>query len=286
MWRNNIRPGDIVMFNLPENNSTLFGKLVLRFQQVVKINNRKTHVAMVVDAGDSQPKTGEMALKVVDIEFGRKGSTYFIPRQYGDIDIYRPFTRELSCSFPDGTAKTASSEMIARRAAEIALSYQGASYSVHECFAALEVHHKSAEHLITDDYLIWVKGRTKDSPFMCVSFVLTCFQQACLELLGGLPPAFRINAHSTPRYFANHIETSGHFTKLPESLIREIRDSGAPVYRSTHTKSRFSWFRRHDGRGAYEPLIAGPSSDDFSDQASDTDKDNEVTDNGAGIGLL
>jgi hypothetical protein len=278
MWENEIRPGDIVMFNLPEKNPTVFGKLVLRFQQVVHVNNRKTHAAMVVEAGDSFPNMGEMALKVVDIEFGRKSSTYFIPHQYGDIDIYRLFNSELSCTFPDGMAKTTSSEQISRRAAEIALSYQGASYSLQECISALSVHKKHEEHLITEDYLTWVKGMNKDSPFMCVSFVLTCYQQACLELLEGLPPAFRINAHSTPRYFANHIETSGHFTKLPQSLISEIQSTGAPVYRSTSKKRRLSWLWSSPARAGYAPLIRS-STHDLDDE--------EITqDNGEGMSLF
>lgn len=274
-WQDEIRPGDIVLFNLPEQNPTTFGKLVLYFQNIVKANNRKTHAAMVVDAGEEKPKLGDMALKVIDIEFGRKASTYFIPRKYGDIDIYRLFNSQQSYTSPDGDATIAQSEDISRKAAEIALSYTGARYSVKECLAALDIHKTSQEHIITEGYISQLRSMNKDSPFMCVSFVLTCYQQACLDILGGLPPPFLINAHTSPRYFAHHIETSGHFKTLPRAIIREILATGDPVYRTTSSRSRFSWF--HRGQESYQPLLAGGQYEDSIEDESEN--------NAAGVGV-
>lgn len=276
-WQDEIHPGDIVLFNLPEKNPTRFGRLVLYCQKIVKANNRKTHAAMVVDAKDTQPKMGEMALKVIDIEFGRKASTYFIPRKYGDIDIYRLFNSEQSYTSPDGDGTTAPSEDISKKAAEIALSYTGARYSVKECLNALTIHKTSQEHLITDAYMSWLQTVDKNSPFMCVSFVLTCYQQACVELLGGLPEAFKINAHSSPRYFAHHIENSSHFTAHPRTIIREILATGDPVYRSTRKHSRFSWFTRQRSQDDYERLLPG--------MQDDASIEEEIEEDAAGVGL-
>lgn len=271
-WQDEVRPGDIVLFSLPEKNPTRFGQLVLYFQNIVKAPNRKTHASMVVDAGDTKPKIGEMSLKLIDIEFGRKASTYFIPRQYGDIDIYRLFNSQQSYTSPDGDARTASSADISAKAAQIAMEYIGASYSIRECLSALSIHKTSQEHLINDQYLAWLQAVDKNSPFMCVSFVLSCYQKACMEILGGLPPAFHLNAHSTPRYFAHYIETSGHFTALPRATVREILATGAPVYRAA-APSRFSWLRRRKAQGGdYDPLL-------------EDSEDNEPQDNGAGLGF-
>lgn len=276
-WEQQVRPGDIVMFNLPKENATFFSKLVHLIQDFVNPrSNSKTHAAMVIETGDINFKSGETQLKVIDIEFGRKVSTYFIPLKYGDFDIYQPFNSELSCTFPDGTATTASSKAISARAAEIANDLKGASYSLGKCHEALTTHKNNQEHMITDEYLNWLRQLNNTSYFMCVSFVLTCYQRACLDLLGGLPPAFSINAHTTPRYFAHHIEKSGHFTKHPPRIIKAIHQTGAAVFHAA-PPSRFSW-RRPPG---YQPLLlGGPSHLQMQCEPE------EEEDSGAGLGFF
>jgi hypothetical protein len=107
---------------------------------------------------------------------------------------------------------------------------------------------------------------------MCVSFVLICYQKACMELLGGLPLAFKINAFCAPSYLAHHFaKPDGHFTQIPEDVIRDIFDSGAPVYHAASLERRSSWTWSFSRRGEYEPLLAG--------------EEPEEEDNAAGLGF-
>lgn len=280
-----VRPGDIVMFNLPQTNATYFGQAVLYFQRMITIsNNRKTHAAMVVEVGDNTPKMGETQLRVIDVEFGRKVSTYFVPLEYGDVDIYRPFNTELFCTFPNGTATTAKSEQISRRAAEIAMSYLGASYGVTECLQALTTHKNGQEYQVNGEYIAWLNTINNKSTFMCVSFVLICYQKACLEILGGLPQPFQINARVAPRYLAHHIESSGHFRSLPPNAIKDILETAAPIYRRSHTHGYLSWFWSKLNSTGYQQLIASSPYEESIDGSSRAVSE-DGNDDGSGAGM-
>jgi hypothetical protein len=257
----NPRAGDIVLFE-PK---TLFGKAVERIQNIFKsdeIQESKTHAAMVTDPGLFQPKQNETNLRVTDIEFGRRASSYFVRQEHAYFKIYRLYNSQQSY-YSELGGRTADSQVLAERAAAIALELEGARYSLLNCYRALMIHRNQLEHTITPALLEQIQNFNTSHTYMCVSFVLICYQKACLELLGGLPLAFKLNPFCAPSYLAHHFaKPDGHFTQLPPDVIAEIYHSGAPVFRPSASTQRLSL--RHFSRHAWEytPLVEGQEQEE------------------------
>lgn len=285
-WQKEIHPGDVYVYKLSENNPTTAAKLVRNMQIPMQegANTNQVHVAMCVGLTPTQPPPGRTPVQVLEVNYGREIDVDTVPVQ-SNVEVFRLNSEGISFTDDEGFTKTIKTEELIQRALSIAMEFKYAKYSVKKCFQALEIQKNETcdmhDPTYLNQYIQWlhaiipnpeglgVREKIRETDFMCVFFILYSYQMASIQLLGGIPDAFKIHALSTPHAFNQHMLTCGHFTGLPGDVLRGIKSGGMPEKPKPRTSNHYEerrpsfvrrllFWRSEEHRAGYTPLQPTP----------------------------